>query len=80
MRAVVKMWGNSASVRIPSSVLGDSGLRVNQAVDVRSENGRVIIEPLAETEVDLSQMIAAITPENIHDEVDFGDPRGQEAL
>lgn len=80
MRAVVKMWGNSASVRIPASVLGDSGLRVNQAVDVRSEGGRLIIEPLHEDETDLSELIAGITAENLHDEADFGTPRGQETI
>ncbi|MCX8508321.1 MAG: hypothetical protein ORN49_05485 [Rhodobacteraceae bacterium] len=80
MRAVVKMWGNSASVRIPASVLGDSGLQVNQAVDVRSELGRVIIEPLHDAETDLSELIARISPDNLHKETDFGLPRGQEAI
>lgn len=80
MRAVVKRWGNSASVRIPASVLAESGLRVNQVVDVRSKGGRLIIEPLHEDEIDLSKLIAAITAENLHEEADFGAPRGQEAF
>lgn len=80
MRAVVKMWGNSASVRIPAAVLGDSGLRVDQAVDVRSEGGRIIIEPLPESEASLEDLIAGITSDNLHEEADFGAPRGQETL
>ena len=80
MRAVVKMWGNSASVRIPAAILGESGLQVDQTVNVRSEHGRVIIEPYHEFEADLSDLIAGITPDNIHEEVDFGGSRGQEAF
>jgi antitoxin component of MazEF toxin-antitoxin module len=49
-------------------------------------NQTVIIERLGKNELrlrkkpTLAQMLAAITPENIHDEVDFGRPVGKEAL
>ena len=80
MRAVVKKWGNSASVRIPASVMAAAGLRLDQAVEVREDKGRVVIEPIAHEEYDLADLLAGITPENIHDEVDFGGPVGNEAL
>ena len=80
MRAVVKKWGNSASVRIPASVMAAAGLRLDQAVEVREDNGRIVIEPVARDEYDLADLLAGITPENIHDEVDFGGPVGNEAL
>lgn len=80
MRAVVKKWGNSASVRIPASIMAAAGLRLDQAVEVREENGCVVIEPIRREEYDLAELLAGITPENIHDEVDFGAPVGNEAL
>ena len=80
MRAVVKKWGNSASVRIPASVMAAAGLRLDQAVEVREDKGRIVIEPVARNEYDLADLLAGITPENIHDEVDFGGPVGNEAL
>ncbi|GHC61752.1 AbrB/MazE/SpoVT family DNA-binding domain-containing protein [Neogemmobacter tilapiae] len=80
MRAVVKKWGNSASVRIPASILAAAGLRVDQAVDVREDGGRIVIEPLVGEEYDLESLIAGITPENQHGEADFGAPTGTEAL
>ena len=80
MRAVVKKWGNSASVRIPASVMAAVGLRLDQAVEVREDNGRIVIEPITREEYDLANLLAGITPENIHDEVDFGAPVGNEAL
>jgi antitoxin component of MazEF toxin-antitoxin module len=46
MRSSVRKWGNSPSVRIPASVMAASGLRIDQRVEIRAEDGRVIIEPL----------------------------------
>ncbi|MCQ9156953.1 AbrB/MazE/SpoVT family DNA-binding domain-containing protein [Acidomonas methanolica] len=80
VKAMVKKWGNSASVRIPASVLAAAGLKLDQPVDVREESGRVIIEPITVTEYDLADLLAGITPENVHSEVDFGEPVGGERL
>lgn len=80
MKAVVKKWGNSASVRIPASVLAAAGLKLDQPVDVREESGRIIIEPVTVTEYDLADLLAGITPENVHPEVNFGAAVGEERL
>ncbi|GBQ51358.1 MAG: AbrB/MazE/SpoVT family DNA-binding domain-containing protein [Acetobacter fabarum] len=80
MKAVVKKWGNSASVRIPASVLAAAGLKLDQPVDVREESGRVIIEPVTVAEYDLADLLAGITPENVHSEVNFGAAVGGERL
>jgi antitoxin MazE len=77
MRVNIKKWGNSASVRIPYSVMAAAALRVDQAVEVREEDGRVIIEPV-QAAYDLDQLLAAMTPDTFHDEVDFGAPVGKE--
>jgi antitoxin MazE len=79
MRVQVKKWGNSASVRIPASVMAAASLRIDQQVEVREEDGRVIIEPIAEPAYSLGKLLAAMTPETFHDEVDFGAPQGSEA-
>lgn len=80
MQVFVKKWGNSAGVRIPASVLAASGLTIDQAVDVRSEAGRVIIEPVKPKDYDLAALLSGITSENVHDEADFGPAVGQELL
>jgi antitoxin MazE len=79
MKAVVKKWGNSASVRIPSAVLQAAKLRLEDSVDVREESGRIVIEPVPRKEYDLSELLKRITPENLHEEADFGRPAGKEA-
>lgn len=80
MRVLVKKWGNSASVRIPASVMAAAKLRLDQPVDVREEQGRIVIEPLRPDGPDLADLIAGITDENRHDEIEFGAPVGKEVL
>ncbi|MGH9735307.1 MAG: AbrB/MazE/SpoVT family DNA-binding domain-containing protein [Candidatus Acidiferrales bacterium] len=74
MRAVVKKWGNSASVRIPKTVLQAAGLEIDDAVDVREESGRIIIEPLHRKEYDLAELLKGISRRNLDGEIDFGGP------
>lgn len=78
MRVQVKRWGNSASVRIPTSVMAAAALRIDQEVDVREDDGRIVIEPVAPPSYDLGTLLAGMTPETFPDEVDFGRPVGQE--
>lgn len=78
MRAQVKKWGNSASVRIPASIMVAADLTLDQVVDVREEDGRVVIEPVAAPCHDLASLLDAMTPESFPDEIDFGPPVGAE--
>jgi len=80
VKAIVKKWGNSASVRIPAIVMESACLSLNDVVDIREENGRIIIEPIREGTFSLAQMLADMTPENMHTEIDFGAPVGKEKL
>ncbi len=79
MRAVVKKWGNSASVRIPATVLKAANLCLDEPVDVREESGRIVIEPVRRKEYDVAELVKGITRGNLHKEVDFGPPVGNEA-
>jgi len=79
MRAKIKKWGNSASVRIPAVVLKAANLRLDEPVDVREESGRIVIEPARRKEYDVAELVKGITRGNLHEEVDFGSPAGKEA-
>ena len=78
MRAVVKKWGNSASVRIPKHILKSVRLCVDDTVELREESGRIVIEPLARKEFKLEELLKGVTRENVHREIDFGAPVGKE--
>ena len=78
MRATIKKWGNSASVRIPSALLQAAHFDVNQVVEIHEEDGRLIIEPLQEDDTCLADLLSKITDENLHKEESFGKAAGQE--
>jgi antitoxin MazE len=76
----VKKWGNSASVRIPAAVMRAANLNLDDAVDVREEDGRIVVEPVGDEHADLDALLARITPENLQGEVRFGKRAGKEML
>ena len=78
MQVTVKKWGNSASVRIPAPIMNAARLDIDATVDVREENGLIVIEPVKEPSYNLDALLARITPANLHDEVDFGPALGKE--
>lgn len=78
MRLQVKKWGNSASVRIPASIMAAAALHIDQLVDIREEKGRIVIEPVSTPDYDLDALLAQMTPDNFPDEVDFGPTVGNE--
>ena len=78
MRVTVKKRGNSASVRTPSPIMEAAHVRLDQRVDVRAERGRIDIEPVRARAYDLATLVAGITDENRHVEIDFGGPVGKE--
>ena len=78
MDGVVKKWGNSAAVRIPASVLAAAHLELDQAVDVREERGRIVIEPKRQKAFTLAELVDGITADNVHATIDTGAPAGRE--
>ena len=74
----IKKWGNSASVRIPASIMAAADLSLDQEVDVRLENGLIIIEPVRKIDLTLDEMLDRLDPETIPGLVDFGPPVGKE--
>ena len=79
MKVTVRKWGNSASVRIPAALMEAARLHLDQPVDIREEQGRIIIEPMPAEAYDLAALIAGITEENRHEAIGTGAPMGQEA-
>ena len=80
MRVNVKKWGNSTAVRIPAAIVEAADFRIDDTVDVRVEDGKVVIELVREADYDLDELLDRITPENLHEAVDFGGPVGKESL
>jgi antitoxin MazE len=80
MRAIVKKWGNSAAVRIPAGIMQAVDLKLDDAVDVSEQGGEIVIKPVRTEKTNLARLLEGITRENLHAEVDFGNPQGRESL
>jgi len=48
MKTTVKKWGNSAALRIPSTMMRAADIEVGAVVQLREDHGRLVIEPVRE--------------------------------
>lgn len=80
MQAIIRKWGNSSAIRLPTAVLKEAGYQLEQKVDLIVSHGRIVIQPSEKVEYDLDALISGINSSNVHDEVSFGSPVGNEAL
>jgi len=79
MKVQIQKWGNSLALRIPKSFAIESNIDQGSTVEISLESGRIIVFPVAEQEFSLDELLAQVTPENLHNEVDTGSPVGGEA-
>lgn len=77
MQVLIKRWGNSAAVRIPATLMTVAFLSIGQAVEVRQENGRIVIEPVGGPTCTLDKLLANMRTETFPDEAEFS-PIGNE--
>jgi antitoxin MazE len=79
MRARIQKWGNSLALRIPKSVAAAAELEQDTVVELSLVDGKLSVLRVHEPKVTLDQLLAGVTEENIHREVDTGPPVGREA-
>ena len=65
-------------MRIPPSVMYAARLNLDEAVDVREEAGRIVIQPVRQRTFGLDKLLKGITSKNQHEAVDFGPAVGNE--
>ena len=78
MGVTIKKWGNSAAVRIPASVMVAAHVNLDQTVEVREEQGRIVIEPVRRKQYKLDELLGGITDKNLHESIDTGALVGKE--
>lgn len=68
----VQKWGNSLAIRIPKDVAERVAINQGSELELNVVNGREIILVPKKKAPTLEELLARITPENRHTEVDFG--------
>ena len=74
-QSTVARWGASLPVRIPKAIAEQWGVSEGSAVELISRGEQVVMRKKT---YDLAEMLARVTSENLHSEVDFGPPVGRE--
>lgn len=75
MESKAVKWGNSLGIRIPSSLANLAEIKEGTSLDIKFKNGQIIIE---RKKYSLEELTARITPENRHQEIDWGGAVGKE--
>ncbi len=79
VRARIHRWGNSLALRIPKAFAEQAGLQDTDLVDVSLVDGKLLVQRIARPAPSLDELLAAVTPENLYDEVSSGPAAGREA-
>ena len=80
MQTRVQKWGNSLGVRIPRGLADEVGLGAGTEVSLIAKDGELVLRPSLPSRLRLADLLAGITPENIHASVGTGDAVGSEAF
>ena len=78
MRSSIQKWGNSLALRIPKSFAIEVGLQKETSVEISLTDGKLVITPVTKQKPTLKQLLAKVTKENLHHEVDTGAATGNE--
>jgi antitoxin MazE len=78
MRTRVQKWGNSLALRIPKYFANEVGLQRETSVEISLADGKLVITPVTKPKLTLKQLLAKVTKENLHHEVDTGPATGNE--
>ena len=78
MLAKIQKWGNSLALRIPKAFAEEAGLDSETSVEIRVVDGQIHIIPVKETRYELDALLADVTADNLHDEVETGNAMGNE--
>ena len=77
MVTTIQRWGNSLAVRIPKAFASQAAIEENTEVEISVEENRIVVAP-ARREWNLDKLLRAITPSNVHREVEWGESAGKE--
>ncbi|WP_440897849.1 AbrB/MazE/SpoVT family DNA-binding domain-containing protein [Amphibacillus sp. Q70] len=77
MTTTAQKWGNSIGVRIPQRIAKKYGVENGSEIKVTEGKNCIILSPV-KSKPTLDELLSQCTPENRHDEIDWGKPEGNE--
>jgi len=78
MQGRVQKWGNSLAVRIPKPLAEDAEVSEGTILNLAVSEGKIVATPVRRKKQSLKQMLAKVTRENLHADIESGPPVGRE--
>jgi antitoxin MazE len=75
----VQKWGNSLGLRIPKSYAEEADIVDGSQVEISVQDGDLLIHSVEKRKFDLDDLLKQVRKDNLHDEINTGDPVGDEA-
>lgn len=79
METRVQRWGNSLALRIPKLLADEAGLKDNSPVQLTLRDKLLVVVPIRKPDISLDALLAQVTTNNLHSEVQTGPAVGGEA-
>ncbi|WP_428025571.1 AbrB/MazE/SpoVT family DNA-binding domain-containing protein [Arcobacter sp.] len=79
MTAKISKWGNSQGLRVPKDIMDTLNLNIGDKVDIKIENGKVIIEAIKKDrpKYNLDELVSQV-PNNYKANEEFNEKIGKE--
>ncbi|HXJ46128.1 MAG TPA: AbrB/MazE/SpoVT family DNA-binding domain-containing protein [Candidatus Dormibacteraeota bacterium] len=78
MKTQLSRWGNSLAVRIPKHVASAAKWKAGDTIELEVEDSGAVKLQKPEKKLTLKELVDGINLENVHAEVDWDEPRGNE--
>ncbi len=73
----VSMWGNSLGIRLPQAIALQMGLKEGALVSISTDGDKIILSP-ARSKYTLDELLKEVSSDMQHNEVNWGEPVGEE--
>ncbi|MEO1352842.1 MAG: AbrB/MazE/SpoVT family DNA-binding domain-containing protein [Cyanobacteria bacterium J06635_15] len=73
----VSAWGNSLGIRLPQAITLQLGLTEGTLLALNVQGDKIILSP-AKPKYSLDELLREATPDQQHDELDWGESVGEE--
>ena len=78
MEARLQKWGNSVGIRIPSNIMKSLILKINDVLELKTEENKIIITKTIRKTISLEERFKVYNGENLAKDFEWDEPQGRE--
>ena len=78
MEARLQKWGNSAGIRIPSSILKSLNIKTNDILNIEQEEDKIVISIHKKKKISLEERFKNYHTNNLAKDFSWDEPMGKE--